>query len=79
MSACFRNSCGEFTAGFTQWQQLTLSTEEGETWKLMQAMNEANLRGFERAQFKSDSQMVVEAIRTKRRDNYEFLSNKLTD
>jgi ribonuclease HI len=45
----------------------------------MQAMNEANLRGFERAQFKSDSQMVVEAIRTKRRDNYEFLSNKLTD
>jgi hypothetical protein len=53
MSACFRNSCGEFTAGFTQWQQLTLSTEEGETWKLMQAMNEANLRGFERAQFKS--------------------------
>ncbi|MCI67092.1 hypothetical protein A2U01_0088350, partial [Trifolium medium] len=28
MSACFRNSSGEFTAGFTQWQQMVLSTGE---------------------------------------------------
>ncbi|MCI85782.1 hypothetical protein A2U01_0107061, partial [Trifolium medium] len=28
MGACFRNSSVEFTAGFTQWQQLVLSTEE---------------------------------------------------
>ncbi|XP_045797989.1 uncharacterized protein LOC123892220 [Trifolium pratense] len=30
MSACFRNSSGEFTAGFTKWQHMVLSTEEGE-------------------------------------------------
>ncbi|MCI91394.1 hypothetical protein A2U01_0112688, partial [Trifolium medium] len=41
MGACFRNNSGEFTVGLTQWQQLTLSTEEGETWALLQAMNEA--------------------------------------
>ena len=29
---------------------------------------------FERVQFESDSQMLVEAIRTKRQDNSEFLS-----
>ncbi|PNX67193.1 hypothetical protein L195_g055494, partial [Trifolium pratense] len=29
-SACFRNSSGEFTAGFTQWQQMVLSTDESE-------------------------------------------------
>ncbi|MCI88703.1 hypothetical protein A2U01_0109990, partial [Trifolium medium] len=44
MGACFRNSFDEFTAGFTQWQQLVLSTEECETWALLQAMNEAKRR-----------------------------------
>jgi ribonuclease HI len=66
MSACFRNSSGEFTAGLTQWQHLALFTEEGETWALQQAMNEAKHRGLERVQFESDSQVLVEAIRTKR-------------
>ncbi|PNX80535.1 hypothetical protein L195_g036539 [Trifolium pratense] len=64
MSACFRNSSGEFTVGFTQWQQLVLSTEE----------NEAKHRGFDRVQFEGDSQVLVEAIRPKRRGNLEFLS-----
>ncbi|GAU24203.1 hypothetical protein TSUD_23400 [Trifolium subterraneum] len=64
MGACFRNSSSEFTAGFTRWQHIVL----------LQAMNEAKLRGFERVQFESDSQVLVEAIRTKKRDNSEFLS-----
>jgi hypothetical protein len=72
MSACFRNSCGEFTAGFTQWWQLTLSTEEGEAWALLQAMNEAKDKGLEQVQFESGSQVLVEAIRTKRKSNSEF-------
>ncbi|KAK2362183.1 hypothetical protein QL285_087268 [Trifolium repens] len=72
--ACFRNSSGEFTAGLTKWQQLTLSTEEGEAWALLQAVKEAKHKGFERVQFESDSQVLVEAIRTKRQDNSEFLS-----
>ncbi|PNY12884.1 biotin carboxyl carrier protein of acetyl-CoA carboxylase [Trifolium pratense] len=74
MCACFRNSSGEFKAGFTQWQQLVLSTEEGEAWILLQVMHEVKHRGFERVQFESDSQVLVEAIRTKWRDNSEFLS-----
>ncbi|CAJ2666249.1 unnamed protein product [Trifolium pratense] len=74
MGACFRNNSGEFMAGITQWQQLTLSTEEGEAWALLQAMNEAKSRGFESVQFESDSQVLVDAIRTKRRGNSEFLS-----
>jgi ribonuclease HI len=71
---CFYNSSGEFTAAITQWQQLVLSTKEGEAWALLQAMNEARHRGFERVQFESDSQVLVEAICTKRRGNSEFLS-----
>ncbi|KAK2426207.1 hypothetical protein QL285_024902 [Trifolium repens] len=74
MGACFRNSSGEFTAGLTRWQHLALFTEEGETWALQQAMNEAKHRGLERVQFESDSQVLVEAIRTKRQSNSEFLS-----
>ncbi|KAK2363795.1 hypothetical protein QL285_088740 [Trifolium repens] len=74
MGPCFRNSFGEFTARFTQWQQMVLSTEEGETWTLWQAMNEAKHRGFERVKFESDSQVLVEAICTKSRGNSEFLS-----
>jgi hypothetical protein len=35
MGAWFRNSSGEFIAGFTHWKQLTLSTEEGEAWALL--------------------------------------------
>ncbi|PNX99535.1 trypsin/chymotrypsin inhibitor, partial [Trifolium pratense] len=53
---------------------MVLSTEEGEAWASLQVMNEAKHRGFERVQFESDSQVLVEAIRTKRRDNSEFLS-----
>ncbi|GAU49837.1 hypothetical protein TSUD_408060 [Trifolium subterraneum] len=74
MCACFLNNFDELIAGLTQWQQLTLSTEEGETWALLQALNEAKGRGFDRVQFECDSQLLVEAIRTKRRDNSEFLS-----
>jgi ribonuclease HI len=66
MGPCFRNSFGEFTARFTQWQQMVLSTEEGETWTLLQAMNEAKHRGFERVKFESDSQVLIEAICTSR-------------
>ncbi|CAJ2637965.1 unnamed protein product [Trifolium pratense] len=74
MGACFHNNSGEFMDGITQWQQLTLSTEEGEACTLLQAMNEAKSRGFESVQFESDSQVLVDAIRTKRRGNSEFLS-----
>ncbi|CAJ2669980.1 unnamed protein product [Trifolium pratense] len=74
MGACFRNNSGEFMAGITQWQQMTLSTDEGEAWALLQAMNEAKSRGFESVQFESDSQVLVDAIHTKRRGNSEFLS-----
>ncbi|CAJ2678816.1 unnamed protein product [Trifolium pratense] len=66
MGACFRNNSGDFTAGLMWWQQLTLSTEEGETWTLLQAMNESKGRGFERIRFESDSQVLVDAICTKR-------------
>jgi hypothetical protein len=37
-------------------------------------MNEANHRSFKRVQFESDSQVLVEVIYTKQRDNSEFLS-----
>ncbi|XP_045801294.1 uncharacterized protein LOC123895120 [Trifolium pratense] len=46
MGACFRNNSGEFVAGITEWQQLTLSTKEGEAWALLQAMNEAKSRAI---------------------------------
>jgi hypothetical protein len=36
--------------------------------------DEAKHRGLERVQFESDSQVLVEAIRTKRQSNSEFLS-----
>ncbi|KAK2384127.1 hypothetical protein QL285_071503 [Trifolium repens] len=74
MSVCFRNISGEFTAGLTHRQQLALSTEEGETWALLQDVNEVKHRGLERVQFESDSQVLVEVIRTKRQDISEFLS-----
>jgi ribonuclease HI len=74
MGACFRNSYGEFTVGLTRWQQLALSTEEGEAWALLQATKEAKHQGFKRVQYKIDSQLLVEAIRTKRQGNSEFLS-----
>jgi ribonuclease HI len=63
----FVYSFDEFTAGFTRWQQLILSTEEGELWVLLQAMNEAKHKGFERVQFEIDSHVLIEAIHTKRR------------
>ncbi|MCH90137.1 protochlorophyllide-dependent translocon component 52 chloroplastic-like, partial [Trifolium medium] len=59
------------------WQPSVLSTEEGEVWALLQAMSKATYRryrGFERIQFESVSQVLVEAIRTKRKGNSEFLS-----
>jgi ribonuclease HI len=68
IGACSRNSSNDFTVRLTQWQQLALSTK-GEAWALLQAMNEAKHRGFEWVQFESDSQVLVEAIRTKRQDN----------
>jgi ribonuclease HI len=74
MGACYHNTSGEFSAGFIQWQPKILSTEEGEAWALLQAITEAKHRGFERVQFESDPQVLVESIRTKRRDNSEFFS-----
>jgi ribonuclease HI len=74
MSTCFRNNSSEFTVRLTQWQQLTLSTEEGEACAFLQAITEAEYKGFYRVQFESDSQVLVEAIHTKRQDNSEFLS-----
>ncbi|KAK2360575.1 hypothetical protein QL285_085828 [Trifolium repens] len=41
---------------------------------LLQAVKEARHKGFDRVQFESDSQVLVEAIRTKRQGNSEFLS-----
>ncbi|PNX81503.1 hypothetical protein L195_g037523, partial [Trifolium pratense] len=35
-------------------------------WALLQAMKEANLRGLNMIQFESDSQVLTEAIRTRR-------------
>jgi hypothetical protein len=55
MGTCFRNSSSEFIVGFTQWQRLILSTDEGEGWALLQVMSEAKHKGFKRVQFKSDS------------------------
>jgi hypothetical protein len=51
--------------GITQRQHISLLVVEGEAWALLQAMKEARRRGFIRVQFKSDSQALVEAIRTK--------------
>ncbi|MCH88705.1 hypothetical protein A2U01_0009596, partial [Trifolium medium] len=44
MRAYFRDHVGNFVAGFTQRQQTTLSTVEGEAWTLLHAMKEANHR-----------------------------------
>jgi hypothetical protein len=52
MNVCFRNNSGEFIAGLTSWQQLTLSTEEGGALTLLQAMNESKHRGFEESNSK---------------------------
>ncbi|PNY00670.1 hypothetical protein L195_g011638 [Trifolium pratense] len=72
MGACFRDHVGNFVAGFTQRQRATLSTVEGEAWALLQAMKKANYRGLDRVQFESNSQVLTEAIRTKRSGNSEF-------
>ncbi|PNX98057.1 hypothetical protein L195_g021297 [Trifolium pratense] len=55
MSACFRDHDGNFVADFTQRQQVTLSTVEGEAWALLQAIKKANLRDLDMVQFESDS------------------------
>ncbi|GAU38878.1 hypothetical protein TSUD_67410 [Trifolium subterraneum] len=60
--ACFRDPVGNFVAGFMQRQHTTLSTVEGETWELLQAMKEANRRGLNKVQFESDSHVLTEAI-----------------
>ncbi|XP_045797990.1 uncharacterized protein LOC123892221 [Trifolium pratense] len=72
MGACFRDHVDNFVAGFTQRQRATLSTVEGEAWALLQAMKKANYRGLDRVQFESNSQVLTEAIRTKRSGNSEF-------
>ncbi|PNX95459.1 replication protein A 70 kDa DNA-binding subunit [Trifolium pratense] len=72
MGACFRDHEGNFVAGFAQRQHVTLSTVEGEAWALLQAMKKANLRGLNMVQFESDSQVLTEAIRTRRSGNSEF-------
>jgi hypothetical protein len=41
---------------------------------ILQVVNEAKYIGFERFQFESDSQVLVEAIRTKLQGSPEFLS-----
>jgi hypothetical protein len=51
MGAYFRNHVGNFVVGFTQRQQATLSTVEGESWALLQTMKEAIHRGLARVQF----------------------------
>ncbi|PNX94258.1 ribonuclease H [Trifolium pratense] len=61
-----------FMAAFMQRQQATLSTVEGEAWTLLQAMKEANHRGLDRVQYESDSQVLIEAIQTRRCGNSEF-------
>jgi hypothetical protein len=58
--------------GITQRQHISLLVVEGEAWALLQAMKEARRRGFIRVQFKSDSQALVEAIRTKNDVFFEF-------
>jgi ribonuclease HI len=70
MCLCFRDTDGQFVVGFTQWQQLVYSVVEGEAWALLYAMKEAINRGFERVQFESDSKLLVDAIHSRRRDNF---------
>jgi ribonuclease HI len=48
-----------------QRQQAALSAVEGETRALLQATKEARRQGFVKVQFESDSQTLVEVIRTK--------------
>jgi hypothetical protein len=59
-------------ADFTQKQQATLSTVEGEAWALLQARNEANHRGLNRVQFESGTQVLTKAIQIGRSGNLEF-------
>ncbi|PNX79721.1 replication protein A 70 kDa DNA-binding subunit [Trifolium pratense] len=72
MGTCFRDHFGNFVAGFTQRQQATLSTVEGEAWTLLQAMKEANHRGLDKIKFENDSQVLIEAIRMRRSGNSKF-------
>jgi hypothetical protein len=48
-----------------QRQQAALYAVEGETRALLQATKEARRQGFVKVQFESDSQTLVEVIRTK--------------
>ncbi|PNX65155.1 hypothetical protein L195_g054400, partial [Trifolium pratense] len=72
MRPCFQYHVGNFVASFTQRQQVTLSMVESEAWALLQATREANHRGLDRVQFESDSQVLTEAIRTRRSGNSKF-------
>ncbi|PNX90009.1 cytochrome p450, partial [Trifolium pratense] len=74
MSLCFRNTNGQFVAGLSQWQQPVYSVVEGEAWALLHAMKEVIHRGFEQVQFESDSELLIDAIHSRRPDNSEFNS-----
>ncbi|GAU45937.1 hypothetical protein TSUD_238390 [Trifolium subterraneum] len=71
---CFRDNNGHLMAGMTQWQQIVISSIEGEAWALLLAMEEARHRGLDRVQFESDLKVLIEAIHMKRRGNSKFLS-----
>jgi ribonuclease HI len=49
-----------------------MSTVEGEAWALLHSMKEANHRGLDRVQFESDSQVLIEAIRTRHKGISKF-------
>jgi hypothetical protein len=51
------------------YQQMRVKHEH----QLLQAMNEAKYRGFEQVQFKRYSQVLIETIRTKYRDNLALM------
>jgi hypothetical protein len=63
------NHEGRILAVLTTWQHTLLSTVEGKVVALLRAMEEVCARGFVHVQFESDSQLLVDVIRLKQRDN----------
>lgn len=72
---CFRDHHGQFILAWTAWKFAKHSTFEGEGAALFEAMRMASSKGFRRVIFRSDSQILVNAIYLNHQGSYEFSSN----
>jgi ribonuclease HI len=71
---CVCNSIGSFVAAGTNSCEQNFTVAEGEAMAILEAMREANSRGWSNIIFESDSKVVVEAIDSNPRGRSELCS-----